>query len=105
MDGGTPGRRPPSVRPRCYFFRAVFLDDFRAGTLAPFSRASLRPIAIACLRLLTVPPDPLFSVPFFRRCIADFTFFDADLPYFAIRPSEGRSANYSPGRGAGVYRT
>src|SRR5688572_3950123 len=63
-------------------------DDLRLrGTFAPFFRASLRPIAIACLRLLTVPPfppGPLFSVPFFRRRIADLTFFDADFPYFAM---------------------
>src|SRR5712671_2451366 len=61
-------------------------DDFR-GTLPPFSRASLRPIAIACLRLLTRAPDPLFSVPVFRRCIADSTRFAADLPYFAMNTS------------------
>jgi hypothetical protein len=59
-------------------------DDFREGTLAPFSRASLSPIAIACFRLFTRPPEPLFSVPFFRRRIADSTLFDAALPYFAI---------------------
>jgi len=41
-------------------------------------------MAIACLRLLTFRPDPLFSVPFFRRRIVDSTFFEADLPYFAI---------------------
>jgi hypothetical protein len=62
-------------------------DDFRRGTFAPFSRASLRPIAIACFRLFTRPPDPLFSVPFFRRCIADSTRFDAALPYFAMNAS------------------
>jgi hypothetical protein len=38
---------------------------------------------------LTVRPEPLFSVPFLRRRIADFTFFDADLPYFAIETSCG----------------
>jgi hypothetical protein len=65
-----------------YFFFRV--DDFRDGTFAPFERASLRPIAIACLRLFTLPPDPLLSVPFFRRRIADSTLFDAALPYFAI---------------------
>jgi hypothetical protein len=68
--------------------RDVLRDDFRDGTFAPFSRASLNPIAIACLRLFTVPPDPLFSVPFFFRCIADLTFFDADFPYFAMLPSK-----------------
>jgi hypothetical protein len=56
----------------------------RGGTLAPFFRASLNPIAIACFRLRTFRPDPLFSVPFFRRCIADLTVLDADLPYFAM---------------------
>jgi hypothetical protein len=64
--------------------RDVFRDDFREGTLAPFSRASLRPIAIACLRLFTLRPEPLFRVPFFLRCIADFTLLDAALPYLAI---------------------
>ena len=59
-------------------------ERFRDGTLAPFSRASLNPIAIACLRLFTVLPDPLLSVPRFRRRMADSTFFDADRPYFAI---------------------
>jgi hypothetical protein len=41
-------------------------------------------MAIACLRLVTVRPDPLFSVPRLRRRIADFTVFDAPLPYFAM---------------------
>lgn len=41
-------------------------------------------MAIACLRLVTRRPDPLFSVPRLRRCIADFTRFCADLPYLAI---------------------
>jgi hypothetical protein len=71
--------------------REVFRDDlrdpFRAGTFPPFSLASLKPMAIACLRLLTLRPDPLFSVPFFLRRIADSTFFDADLPYFAMHTS------------------
>jgi hypothetical protein len=57
----------------------------RDGTFAPFSRASSRPIAIACLRLLTVRPEPLLSVPRLRRRIVDSTFFDADLPYFAMQ--------------------
>jgi hypothetical protein len=52
--------------------------------LAPLRRASLSPIAIACLRLLTVRPDPLLSVPFFLRCIADFTLRDAADFRFAI---------------------
>jgi hypothetical protein len=56
--------------------------------LAPFSLASLKPMAIACLRLLTVRPEPLLSVPRLRRRIADFTRFDAPLPYFAIDTSE-----------------
>jgi uncharacterized protein (DUF1810 family) len=62
----------------------------RAGTFAPFSRASLRPIAIACLRLFTFRPEPLVSVPFFLRRIADRTDFDAPRPYFAIRSSCAR---------------
>jgi hypothetical protein len=41
-------------------------------------------MAIACFRLFTVRPDPLLSVPFFRRRIADPTRFDADRPYFAM---------------------
>jgi hypothetical protein len=44
-------------------------------------------MAIACLRLFTFRPDPLSRVPFFRRRMADSTFLDADLPYFAIRVS------------------
>ena len=59
--------------------------DFRDGTLAPLRRASLSPIAIACLRLFTVRPDPLFSVPRFRRRIVDSTFLDADLLYLAMQ--------------------
>ena len=54
------------------------------GTFAPFWRASLRPIAIACLRLVTLRPEPLLSVPLFRRCIADFTVICALLLYLAI---------------------
>jgi hypothetical protein len=57
------------------------------GTLAPFSLASLNPIAIACFRLVTFRPEPLVSVPFFRRRMVDFTLLDAALPYFAIGPS------------------
>ena len=41
-------------------------------------------MAIACLRLVTFLPDPLFSVPFFFRRIADSTVLDAAFPYFAI---------------------
>jgi hypothetical protein len=64
-----------------------FLPRRREGTLAPFSRASFKPMAIACLRLVTLRPEPLLSVPRLRRRIADFTFFDAPLPYFAIDTS------------------
>lgn len=69
--------------------REVFRDrdDFRDGTFAPFFRASLSPMAIACLRLFTFWPDPLLSVPFFLRRMVDSTFFDADLPYFAMLTS------------------
>jgi hypothetical protein len=56
----------------------------RGGTLAPLRRASLSPIAMACLRLVTLRPEPLFNVPRLRRRIVDSTFFDADLPYFAM---------------------
>jgi hypothetical protein len=69
-------------------FRELLRDDVRDGTFAPLSRASLSPIAIACLRLVTFRPDPLFSVPFFLRRIVDSTFFEADLPYLAMRTSE-----------------
>jgi hypothetical protein len=64
--------------------RYRFFDDRRDGTFAPFFRASLRPMAIACFRLFTLRPDPLLSVPFFLRRIADSTRFDADFPYFAM---------------------
>jgi hypothetical protein len=69
-------------RPPLDFLR----EAFRAGTFPPLCRASLRPMAIACFRLLTRLPELLFSVPFLRRCIADFTRFCADLPYLAIEP-------------------
>jgi len=58
---------------------------FFLGTFAPFSRASLNPIAIACLRLRTFRPDPLLRVPFFFRCMADFTRLPAAFPYLAMR--------------------
>ena len=58
--------------------------DLRRGTFAPFSRASLSPIAIACFRLVTLRPEPLLSVPFFLRCIADLTRLLAALPYLAM---------------------
>ncbi|NGX99198.1 MAG: hypothetical protein G4V63_29575 [Candidatus Afipia apatlaquensis] len=65
-----------------FAFRA-FDADFFAGTFFPSLRASERPIAMACFRLLTVLPDPpLFSVPFFRLCIARATFFAAPFEYF-----------------------
>jgi hypothetical protein len=48
-------------------------------------------MAIACLRLVTLRPDPLFSVPRLRRRIADFTVFDAPLPYFAMDTSTFRA--------------
>jgi hypothetical protein len=59
-------------------------EALRRGTFAPFLRASLSPIAIACFRLFTLRPEPLFSVPFFLRCIADLTRLPAALPYFAM---------------------
>lgn len=58
----------------------------RLGTLAPFFRASESPMAIACSRLFTFFPLPDLSVPFFLRCIALSTRFDAAFPYF--RPPE-----------------
>ena len=70
-----------------FFFRApdFFRDDLRGGgTLAPFFLASLSPMAIACFRLVTRRPEPLFNVPRFFRCMADFTVFAAALPYLAI---------------------
>jgi hypothetical protein len=74
------------MSPADYFFflPARVRDVLRRGTFAPFSRASLNPIAIACLRLVTLRPEPLLSVPFFLRRIADFTRFEADSPYFAM---------------------
>ena len=39
---------------------------------------------MACFRLVTLRPDPLLSVPFFLRCIADFTRLLAALPYLAM---------------------
>jgi hypothetical protein len=60
-------------------------EPLRGGTFAPFSLASFNPIAMACLRLLTRRPEPLFNVPFFLRCIADFTLRDAADLRFAIQ--------------------
>ena len=71
--------------PRLERYRFLLDEDFCFGTFAPFFRASLSPIAMACFRLFTLRPDPLLSVPFFRRRIADLTVLDADLPYFAIQ--------------------
>ena len=75
------------------FYRFLFArDDLRAradwgrGTLAPLRRDSFNAMAIACFRLVTLRPEPLVSVPLLRRRIADSTFFDAALPYFAIPP-------------------
>jgi hypothetical protein len=92
MTAGSPGSAG-----RRYFFRlrfavlrprllADFRDDRRDGTLAPFSRASFSAIAIACFRLRTFRPEPLRSVPFFRRRIADSTFLLAARPYFFAIP-------------------
>lgn len=65
-----------------YFF---FDEDFLRGTLAPSFRGCDNPMAIACFLLVTFLPDlPLFSVPFFRSCIAFSTFLDAFLLYLAI---------------------
>jgi hypothetical protein len=59
-------------------------DRDRVGTFAPFRRASFRPMAMACERLFTLRPDPLRSVPRFRRRIVRSTFSDAFCPYLAI---------------------
>ena len=40
--------------------------------------------AAAIFRLVTFRPEPLFSVPFFLRCIADFTRLLAAFPYLAM---------------------
>jgi len=68
-----------------YFFDEdfFFAADFFFGTLPPAFRASDNPIAIACFLLVTFLPDPLFSVPFFRSCIAFSTFSEAFFPYLA----------------------
>ena len=90
MGKPGPGKAPCRALKGAFyrFLPARFRPPERLrGTFAPFCRASFRPIAIACLRLFTVRPEPLFSVPFFLRRMADFTFFDADFPYFAIRSS------------------
>src|SRR2546423_8567021 len=66
------------------FFEDFFFEDFFFGTLPPSFRASDNPIAIACFLLVTFLPEPLFSFPFLRSCIAFFTFFCAFFPYLAI---------------------
>jgi hypothetical protein len=82
---------------------AYLLEDFLAegflGTFAPFFRASESPIAIACLRLFTfppLPPGPDFSVPFFRRRIADSTRLLAAFPYFRLPDDFFRAAITDP---------
>jgi hypothetical protein len=77
-------------------------DRFR-GTFAPFSRASDKPIAIACLRLFTFRPEPLFSVPFFRRRIALSTFFPAPLLYLAIPFLRWKATGLRP-MGQGLFQ-
>jgi hypothetical protein len=72
--------------------------------LAPFFRASFKPMAIACLRLVTLRPDPLFSVPRLRRRIADFTVFDAPLPYFAMDTSTSSARVASTVLGSATIR-
>ena len=52
-----------------------------AGNFTPARRAFERPIAIACLRDLTLPPDPLFSVPRLNSCIVRSIFSDVFFPY------------------------
>src|SRR5262249_32172057 len=79
------------------------LEARRGGTFAPFFRASESPMAMACFRLLTVRPLlPLFSVPRFRRRIADATVFCADLPYLreVLRPLLAMSTSRVAGDGA-----
>jgi hypothetical protein len=67
--------RPAVTGLKLYRFLPPVELDFRRGTLAPLSRASLSPMAIACFRLVTLEPELLLSVPFFRRLMADFTRF------------------------------
>ena len=65
------------------FFVDFLLEDFFFGTLPPARRACDRPIAIACFLLVTFFPEPLFSAPRLRSCIAFSTFSDAFAPYLA----------------------
>jgi len=67
-----------------FFFDDFFFPDFFFGALPPPLRASDKPMAIACFLLVTFFPDPLFSVPSLRSCIAFLTFFCAFFPYLAI---------------------
>lgn len=55
---------------------------FGGGTFAPDFRASDNPIAIACLGLVTLRPEPLFSVPSLNSCISRSTLADALGLYF-----------------------
>lgn len=82
--------RPPVLRPPVFRPEDFLPADVRDGTFPPFFLASDRPIAIACLRLFTLRPEPLFSVPRFRRRIALSTVCPAFLPYFAIDPPAKR---------------
>src|SRR5262245_12768121 len=86
MPETTTAYRTGLPRVAIYFLRP---RELLRGTFAPLRRDSLSAIAIACLRLLTRRPDPLLSVPRFRRCIADFTFFETDFPYLRIFTSAG----------------
>lgn len=72
------------LKARVKQIRAHFFEDFLDGTLPPSFRACESPIAIACFRLFTFLPEPLFSVPFLRSCMAFSTFSDALLPYLAM---------------------
>jgi len=69
-------------------------------------------MAMACLRLRTfLPLFPLFSVPRFRRRIADSTDLDAFFPYRAITDSSSGRGRRLPaglraaaaGLGAGLH--
>ena len=56
---------------------------------------------MACLRLVTFRPEPLLSVPFFLRRIADATVLDADFPYLAMTPSRSTHVMSAAMRGCG----
>jgi hypothetical protein len=88
-----------------FFDEDFFFEDFFFGTLPPSFRASDSPIAIACFLLVTFLPEPLFSVPFLRSCIAFSTFFCAFLPYLAmviLLPFETRYLKFVHGIGVGL---